>query len=331
MPHPTRIAVVGLDHWYAAIPFAEQVAAHADATLVAIVDPDRDRAAEVAARTGCDRVETDPATVLADPSIDAVACFSSVERSSEFCIAAAGAGKHIVAVKPVAMTLADADRVVEAVERAGVVFVPSESRRTSPLAKLLSSWVHSGRLGDLRSGSFAMNSSIPKAWPGAEDPGWWVDPLRAPGGGWIDHAVYQIDRMRWLFGSDVVATTGRVATIAHPELPVEDYGHAVFTLGSGAVVTVEDTWLASPGAFTNRSQLVGSLGSVFTDTSTGLFGWAANGEPWTYRALPTDTFDTLDVLITAVRDGVTPSATVRDARQTLSTALDFYASAERAE
>ena len=330
MSDPIRIAVVGLDHWYAALPFASRVGGRSDTVLAAVVDGDRARAAEVAHDARCERVETDPSSVIEDPSIDAIAFFTSVDQNARLCIAAAGAGKHIVSVKPLAMTLAEADAVVEAVESAGTVFVPSESRRTSALAALLSSWVHGGRLGELRSGTFAMNSSLPQAWPGAEDAGWWVDPRRAPGGGWIDHAVYQIDRMRWLFGSEVARTSGTVATIAHPGLQVEDYGHAVFTLESGAVVTVEDTWVAGAGAFSNRGHLVGSDGSVFYDTTTGLFGWATEGGPWTYHALPDDSFDTLDVLVRALRDGVAPPVSVRDARATLGIALGFYSAATAA-
>ncbi|MEW2547041.1 Gfo/Idh/MocA family oxidoreductase [Streptomyces sp. NPDC047002] len=325
-----RIGIIGFDHWYAGIPFARRVATEESVSLHALVDRDPGRVAHVAGLTGCARTSTDPASVLDDPDVDAVACFTSVDQSPELCVAAARAGKHIVSVKPLARTLAEADRVVEAVERSGVVFVPSESRHTSPLAKRLTGLLESGRLGELRGGTFAMHSGLPTAWPGSTaGPGWWADPARTAGGGWIDHAVYQLDRMRALFGSPVAEVRGTVANIAHPGLPVEDYGHAVFTLESGAVVTVEDTWIAPAGASSTRAHLVGSRGAVFHSTATGTFGFAAEGGEWTFSALPSDTFDTLDVLVGAVRDGVAPRSTVRTARETLATCLDFYEAARR--
>lgn len=324
-----RIGIIGLDHWYAAIPFAQKAATQAGITLQAIVDRDPARSRRVTQLTGCTRTSTDPASVIDDPHIDAVACFTSVDQSPELCIAAARAGKHIVAVKPLAMTLAEADRVVEAVEGAGVHFIPSESRRSSPLALRLSEWIHSGRLGELRSGTFAMNSSIPAAWPGTNDPGWWVDQKRAPGGGWIDHAVYQIDRMQWLFDSPVATVTGQIGNIAHPSLEVEDYGHAIFHLDNGAVVTLEDTWIASPGASTTRAQLVGSEGSLFYDSTLNLFGTAAHGAEWTVTKMPTDAFDTLDVLGAVMRETTSLSSTVRTARQTLALCLAFYDAARQ--
>ncbi|OON82712.1 Gfo/Idh/MocA family protein [Streptomyces tsukubensis] len=327
-PAPLRIGVIGFDHWYAAIPFARRVAADPAVRLHGLVDRDPRRAAHVAALTGCDRTSTDPGYVLEDPEVDAVACFTSVDQSPGLCVAAARAGKHIVSVKPLAMTLDAADRVVEEVERAGVVFVPSESRHTSPLARRLSGLVRSGRLGELRSGTFAMDSGVPLSWPGStEGPGWWTDPDRTAGGAWIDHAVYQLDRINALFGSPVAEVTGTTANIAHPGLPVEDYGHAVLTLESGAVVTVEDTWIAPPGTSSTRAHLVGSNGAVFHSTATSTFGFAEAGGEWSFSKLPEDTFDTLDVLLAAVHDGVPPGSGVRTARQTLATCLDFYAAA----
>lgn len=330
MTTPIRIGIIGFDHWYAGIPFARKVAAEPIVSLHALVDRDPARVAHVAELTGCARTSTDPAFVLDDPDVDAIACFTSVDQSPELCVAAARAGKHIVSVKPLAMTLPEADRVVEAVEAAGVVFVPSESRHTSPLARRLSELVGSGRLGELRAGTFAMDSGLPTAWPGSTaGHGWWADPARTAGGGWIDHAVYQLDRMQALFGSPVAEVRGTVANIAHPDLPVEDYGHAVFTLDSGAVVTVEDTWIAPAGASSTRAHLVGSRGAVFHDTATGTFGFAEQGGEWTFAKLPADTFDTLEVLLAAVRDGVPPQSTVRTARATLATCLDFYEAARR--
>lgn len=325
---PIRFGIIGLDHWYAAIPFAQQVAAQDGTELVRVVDRDASRVEHVLREAGQGIGGSDPAEVLTDPSIDVVACFTSVDQSSALTIAAAQAGKHIVSVKPLALTLAEADRVVEAVEASGVFFVPSESRHTSPLARRLADLVHGGAIGQLRSGSFAMNSSLPKAWPDATEPGWWVDPARTPGGGWIDHAVYQIDRFRWLFDSPIASVTGTVANIVHHELDVEDYGHAVFTLESGAVVTVEDTWVAPPGGFRNTMHLIGSGGEIITDTVAGTLSVLLDGE-WQVEELPADTVDTIDVMVRALTSGTAPHSGVREARATLAACLDFYRAAGR--
>jgi predicted dehydrogenase len=196
----------------------------------------------------------------------------------------------------------------------------------------LSDLIHSGRLGDMRSGTFAMQSSLPVAWPGGTDPGWWVDPKRVPGGGWLDHAVYQLDRMEWLFDSPVIDISGVTGRIAHPQLALEDYGHAVITLESGAVVTIEDTWVAPRGAGSNRGHLVGSRGAVQWDTTIGLLGVAMAEGEWNFSRMPADTFDTFDTMMAAIRGGEHgeehDSSPVRTARRTLQLCLDFYEAAE---
>ncbi|MBW1640794.1 Gfo/Idh/MocA family protein [Microbacterium resistens] len=323
-----RIAVLGLDHWYAALPFARAVQAHPEAELVVIADPDQVRSSEIAAELAVE-ASTDPAAAAIRPDVDAVACFSSVDRSPALCIAAAGAGKHIVAVKPLAMDLTTADTVVAAVEEAGVVFVPSEARRTSALALRLRSLLGDGPVGDLRAGTFSMHSAVPAPWPGQVGPSWWTDPDRAPGGGWIDHAVYQIDRMRWLFDSPVRAVSGTIGNLRHPDLDVEDYGHAVYTLESGAVVTVEDTWIASSGDSQTTMHLVGTRGSVHVDSRTGTISVSRGDRTWDTETMPDDGFDTLDVLLAAVVDGVPAPADVHAARETLELALRFYENAVR--
>ncbi|WP_020500360.1 Gfo/Idh/MocA family protein [Sciscionella marina] len=327
MDNPVRLGILGLDHWYAAIPLAERAAADPAVDLRVIADPDPERATHVSRLTGGVRTSTDFEAVLADDGIEAIACFPSLERSPALTIAAARAGKHIIGVKPLARTLAEADAVVEAVEQAGICYVPSEARRDSPLSRRLAELVRSGRIGELRSGAFSMHSGLPKSWPGSEAPGWFADPACVPGGGWIDHSVYHLDRLRHLFDSPIASITGTVTNLAYPELPVEDYGHATVVLGNGAVVGVEDTWIAPPGCSSNRVQLVGSAGAIYYDSMS--LGVADAGGEWSFTALPPDPFGNLDALLAVLRHGAQPSATVHTARATLAACLDFYATARK--
>ncbi len=320
-----RIAVLGLDHWYAAIPFARAVAGYPDAELVVIADTHAAHAREVAAELDV-AWSADPLATIHRDDVDAVACFTSVDRSPALCIAAARAGKHIVSVKPLAIDLASADQVIEAVEGSGVVFVPSEARRTSPLALRLRELVDA--IGPLVSGSFAMNSAVPSPWMGERGKSWWLDPTRAPGGAWLDHAVYQIDRMLWLFDSPVRTVSGIAGRLRHTDLAVEDYGHAIFTLASGAVVTVEDTWIAESGDSHTSMHLVGTRGSIHVDSRSGVLSSAVDGT-WSEERSPEDRFDTLDVLIRAVRDGVRPGADAHSSRAVLDACLRFYENATR--
>src|SRR5438876_975785 len=83
---------------------------------------------------------------------------------------------------------------------------------------------------------------------------------RVPGGGWLDHSIYAIDTARWLFGSEITSVSGIAGNKRHADLPVEDYGLAVYGFANGAVASVEDTWTADRGYGFSRNELIGTAG-----------------------------------------------------------------------
>ncbi|WP_163505845.1 Gfo/Idh/MocA family protein [Fodinicola acaciae] len=325
-----RVALVGLDHWYSAIPLAEGVAARDTVRLVGIADAEPERAAEVARRCGVDRVETQWAALVEDPGVDAVLSFLSPDRNAEVCQAAAAAGKHIISTKPMARTLADATAVVDAVRSAGVCFLPAESRqRLGPRSQFLKSWVEQGRLGRLASATQTIWAGLPRRWPDDPDPGWFADPARTVGGAWIDHSVYQLDTLRWLLGEEVVSITGTVGNVRHPDLPVEDIGVAVVTFSGGAIATLEDTWTAPDGGFQMSGTYVGSEGAVRVDGIEKRTHVLADFPPfqgWIQTATPAghDQAADIDHWVAVIREEAEPIATVADGWRNLAACLAFY-------
>ncbi|HEY8455849.1 MAG TPA: Gfo/Idh/MocA family oxidoreductase [Actinopolymorphaceae bacterium] len=323
---PVRVAIVGLDHWYTAIPLARALAGRPDAKLVAIVDADLTRAQEVAARVKVAKVTTNADEVLADQSVDLIAAFASTDTNPATCIAAAEAGKHILSIKPIARTVEEATRIRDAVRKAGVVFIPAECRsRRSALHQRLRQWRDDGRFGEFLTASFALWSPLPQAWPGATDPGWFADPDRAPGGGWIDHSIYHIDLMRWLFDAHVTSITGRIANLKYPDLPLEDYGHATVDFSNGVVATVEDTWTAPTGFFRTSMGIVGTDLAVTYDSATGRLSVT---DPryggWTQLPALSTQADDIDDILAAVRGEADPIGTVDDAWENVAACQAFY-------
>ncbi|HWV23830.1 MAG TPA: Gfo/Idh/MocA family oxidoreductase [Thermomicrobiales bacterium] len=332
MSTPIRFAIIGLDHWYTAISLAEEMASHPDIELVGIAHDDKDRAQEVAAKAGNPTVSTDPATFLNDPSIDAIGSFVSVDRNPDIVIAAARASKHILSIKPLARTLDEATQIVRAVREADVAFIPAETRaRENDQNQHLLSLVRGGKLGRIVSGNFTLSSGLPKGWPdAAADGGWWADPERAPGGGWIDHSIYQIDLLRWLLGERVVAVSGRTANLVHRDLGVEDYGHATIEFEGGAIFSVEDTWSGPAGGWHVTSSLVGSEGAVSIDSATGTiatFGVETGTQGWSHAPLAEDTSDRIGPIVSRIRGEQTALGTVEDAWENLAVTTAFYEAA----
>lgn len=330
MSTPVRFAIVGFDHWYSAIPLAEAILADPDSVLVGIADRSQERVAELTERFAVPGT-TDLDALITSDDVDVVASFVSVDQNPAVVIAAARAGKHIISIKPLALTLEEADEIRTAVRDAGVIFIPGESRsRGSDQNQLIAQIVRSGRLGDIRSGSFTLSGILPDQWPGVSGPGWWGDPARTLGGGWVDHAIYQIDRLRWVLGEDVVAISGRVANLAYPDLPVEDYGHAIVEMSGGAVFSIEDTWSAPTGGWRISTTIIGSEGVLHIDTSTGRFTIVdrdGRAQGWTQFASPSDFSEGVEAMHAAIADPASAIATVDDAWDNLAACIAFYQAA----
>ena len=105
-------------------------------------------------------------------------------------------------------------------------------------------------------------------WPGQPNPNaWWMDPKRAPGGGWIDHAIYLVDWLEWAFADRIVRVTGVARTLVHHDLhpEKEDFGVALLEFSRGAVATVEVTWSSPRGHYFMGWQIVGTEGDLDWD------------------------------------------------------------------
>lgn len=327
-----RFGCIGLDHWYNAFPTLDALAARRDATLVAVVHSDATQAREVAERYGA-RVLPSPGDLLARDDIDVALVFTSADQTASASIGAMRAGKHVVAIKPMAMNLADADRVVQAVAETGVHYFPNDAvRRFNPANQQIQAWIEEGHIGDPVAGTCVFRAGLPKAWPTANGPGWFADTARTPGGAFIDHAVYHVDLLRWLFKAEVATVTGMMANVKYRDLAVEDYGHAVLRFDGGQVGAIEDTWTSGPGASKEALEIVGTRGSIINDTATGrilltgYFGLAPEG--WIQLTPPPFNRGAyLDHVIRVVRGESSPVSTATDARANLAACLAVYEAA----
>ncbi len=329
------IALVGLDHWYSALETARQIGRSDKVHLISVAHDDAAKAQGVANDHPSAIATTDYHAAIAQPGVDIVVSFYSTDRNVEVCVEAAGLGKHLTSVKPMALDLAGVDRIIAAVEQAGVHFFPYDSlMRLNPGRQQLRQWIADGRIGKPLRYTQTLNGSLPKAWPdaGDSDHGWWVDPARSPGGGWLDHSIYAIDTVRWLFQSELTSVQGVVAKMSHPTMPLEDYGSSTFTLANGSVALIEDTWAAERGSGFSRQEIIGSAGVIAEDTNAwgrtavrgnfGYEGWVTL-EP---NRLPSQ--PVVDHLADCIRGEATPIATLKDGRANIAACFAFYEAAK---
>lgn len=332
----TRIAILGLDHWYSVGYLAETFAKHIPGVeLAAIVDLDKDRAHQIADPLGV-TVRDTYREVIDDDTIDAVATFASSDQNAANVIAAAAAGKHIFSVKPMARTLDEATQIVHAVEDAGVVFLGGDTQfRFWGVQQTLRRLVRS-RIGDVVSIHFNTTAPLPSAWPGSDNVGWFADPDRVPGGGWIDHAIYNFDTINDVVGGDVVEVSGTAANLRFKDLAVEDWGTAVVKYDNGVIATIHDDWIAPPADdFRQRQRhqqtYVGTEGTVSYDTATNHVLLLTEAG-WEQVPLDSEDFVGAHHFVDMITGRAEPVSTVRASWRNLANCLAYYESiaAERA-
>lgn len=330
-----RVGLVGLDHWYIGRAILRELSQSDRAKAVVVAHSDERYGRPEADSYGIEYTQ-DYLSVATRSDVDLVvtACPSSI--NPEVVKAAAAAGKPVLSGKPFAMNIAAAREVVEAVNAAGVPFISYDANsRVSPAYRAIREWIATGQLGRVMNAVVILRSTLEGAarpWPDAPiGPTWWRDPNQVPGGGWIDHSIYAIDRLRWLLGAEVTEIGGLIARLRHPDEPLEDWGTALAAFDNGAVATIEVTWHAEPGADSgNQFHLLGTKGQVRQMGWRGPWEamWYEQEKRWQPAGLPDAPGSLLEHMLDVMQGKTDPVATVEDSFAALAACLAFYDAAE---
>ena len=339
-----RVGVLGLGHWYSAYGLARALPEYPKADLVAAAWHDAAQLEEFCDAFGVEG-SRDYDAVLSRDDIDIVHLAPPVSEMSDLAVRAARAGKHIILGKPMAMTLGEADRIVDAVEEAGVVCVPFQAIMRFRYADLRDR-IARGEIGDVAVIHGTARWSVAEDWYRSGTPGWFVDPAKVPGGALIDEGIYWIDLFGWLADSRIAEVHARTANLVHRELKVEDWGHAVFVYENGVVATLEGSWTinaprtTAPSPKQNsvvRLEIVGTEGEIadqwFRDPGRSVL--RSGAADWVFERSSSAPFGPptpmpLAHLIECLESGVAPIATVREARDAFAGAMAAYESARAA-
>ncbi|HET6561122.1 MAG TPA: Gfo/Idh/MocA family oxidoreductase [Marmoricola sp.] len=221
--------------------------------VVAVADPVRAKAERLAERYGAVAVGT--VEELLDLPVDVVDVCTPPLSHADVAVTALDAGRHVLCEKPLARTLGDARRIVDAAGRAAGLFMVGHVSRFEPDHSGAKALVDAGRIGEVRMVTHTTTCAMP-TW--SED-GWVADPVRS-GGPLVDQAVHSFDFARWVIGSPAV----RVHCLA-ADTPA---GPATYTLSTvryanGAIAHVEAGWghPASRG-FKLAAEVVGTDGRI---------------------------------------------------------------------
>lgn len=223
--------------------------------IVAGWDHDRTRAESSCAALGGAEVMESAEALVARADIDAVVVASETLYHPELCELAAKAGKTIICYKPLALTLADADRIVSTVEKYGVPFTVGYQMRIDPQNIKIKELIESGTIGDIymyrRRHGLATHT-----WAGFEKT-WHADP-KLNRDIFADDSSHPIDMLNWLFGVPETVMA-ELTTMANPKVK-NDNGVALFKYKNGLIAEISCYFTCSAAEIT--TEVYGSRGTI---------------------------------------------------------------------
>ena len=176
-------------------------------------------------------------------------------------LAAFGAGKDVIVIKPLATSLAEAAEIVEAAERLGRKIYYAENVPFIPALATFKGLVDDGLYGRV----FRIKCMHGTGGPHAS---WFSDPKRSGGGCIMDMAVHGLSWLQWFAGGALpLSIYAEADTFVH-DYPVEDTSTLIVRYDNGLLAQTEDSW-SVPGGFDSRYEVFGTKGHGFADLLYG--------------------------------------------------------------
>jgi UDP-N-acetyl-2-amino-2-deoxyglucuronate dehydrogenase len=195
--------------------------------------------------------------MMSRSDVDVVSVLTESGYHANNVIDLAPYGKHIVVEKPMALTLADADRMISACDKNDIrLFVVKQNRFNVPVLKLREA-VDAGRFGKIIMGTIRVRWCRPQAYYDQDD---WRGTWALDGGVLTNQASHHVDLIEWMLGE--VDTVFAKSSTALADIEVEDTAIVLLTFRSGALGVIEATTATRPKDLEGSISILGENGTV---------------------------------------------------------------------
>lgn len=202
--------------------------------LLAVSRRNAEELAAFAREFNIERTYEDWRDLVSDPYVTAVYIATPVFLHAEMAAAAAAAGKHVLCEKPMALSVAECERMMTAAAEAGVTLGVAYYRHFYPVLNRIKEMLAQGVIGIP---VLAQVNAFEQFDPGPDHPrAWLLDEEKAGGGPLYDFGCHRIEVLLNLFGS-IADVTGRVDEIAFRR-DVEDTAVAVMRHQDGPLAVL---------------------------------------------------------------------------------------------
>ncbi|GAA1140562.1 Gfo/Idh/MocA family oxidoreductase [Nesterenkonia lutea] len=289
---PLRVAIIGHAfmgvahaHAWRTAPRFFPMARAPQVTVLVGRDEVRTRAA--ADRLEIDQIETDWRRAVERDDVDVIDICTPGDTHAEIALAALAAGKHVLCEKPLANSVAEAEAMTAAAEKAATEGVRSFcgfSYRRTPALALAKRFVDEGRLGEIRH----VRAQYLQDWLSDADAplNWRLDREKAGSGALGDIGAHSVDAAQWVSGQLIDGVSAMMHTFVDSRplagtaeglggsaaagaergpVTVDDAAAFTARFSGGAIGVFEATRFALGRRNANRLEINGSAGSVAFD------------------------------------------------------------------
>lgn len=169
---------------------------------------------------------------------DLVAIATESGSHADIAVDCINTGCNVIIEKPIALSIADADRIIEAAERMNVKVAANHQNRFNASIQKIRSAVEAGRFGKL----FHATTQI--RWCRTESyykQASWRGTWENDGGALMNQCIHNIDILNWMLGEEPVEVIAMTDNLNHSYVEVEDLGLAIIRYKNGAYGAVEGT------------------------------------------------------------------------------------------
>jgi len=253
-----------------------------EAEVVAVASPTPGNAAALAAKYGIPRVFADYREMLKESDIEMVTITAPNHLHAQMALDCAGAGKHTLCEKPLAMTIEEGEEMLDGARRHGVLLMYAEELFFAPKYVRAKEMAEAGAFGKV----YLVKQSEKHFGPHSP---WFWDVERSGGGAFMDLGCHGIAFCYWFLGrAPIKSVYCHMDTSVHGDKTrAEDNVLCILEFANGAVGLVENSW-AKRGGMDDRIEVYGDAGLTSANLLMGnaLLTYSENGYGYAVEKAP---------------------------------------------
>lgn len=203
-------------------------------------------------------VYTDYKEMLEKENIDVVTIATESGYHPEIAIYCMNKGKHVIVEKPMALSIEDADKMIECAKKNNVKLCVSHQNRFNKPIKKLREAIESNRFGKLVNGTARIlwnrNMNYYKQAP-------WRGTWKLDGGTLMNQCIHNIDLLQWMMGGEIDTVYSMSDTFLR-DIEAEDFGAILIRFKNGSIGIVEGSACVYPKNLEETLSIFGENGTV---------------------------------------------------------------------